>query len=298
MKDKTAKPWKSRQKPCEKVRLSVPFVKAQNTAVYLQSTCSQLRLPNIMLVTERRIGSTTLWSKNEQTISEETMVQQQQSTTQQHWAAWATHHSETKNETVVHTVTHRVVSPGYGWLPGGIWIHGVNDCLSLPFLVDLAKASTGLSVRGLSLEVLLIFIHIVHLEVRRSEVVREKGEWLSLSLLTPFPSPPILQRKTHIPKTPPSYTIAPIPPPPSHGVKIEVCVGCTIHIYVKGFSQDKKAIERNTRMSEESEVRVQGKNSERNGESADWQTVVGREWWNESRWKQHPLNFFFKTCEP
>lgn len=103
------------------------------------------------------------------------MVQQQQCTTQRHSAAWATHRSESKNKTAVHTVTHRVVSPGYGRLPSGVWIHGVNDRLSLPFLVDLAKAPTGLSVRGLSLKVLLIFIHIVHLEVIRSEVVREKG---------------------------------------------------------------------------------------------------------------------------
>lgn len=58
-----------------------------------------------------------------------------------------------------------MVSAGYGRLSGGVRIHGIDDSLSLPFLVDLPKAPTGLSVRGLSLEVLLIFIHIVHLEM-------------------------------------------------------------------------------------------------------------------------------------
>ena len=73
------------------------------------------------------------------------------------------HHSEGKHITEVQDATHRVVSSGYGRLSGGVRIHSVDDCLPLPFLVDLPKAPAGLSVRGLSLKVLLIFIHIVHL---------------------------------------------------------------------------------------------------------------------------------------
>lgn len=49
-------------------------------------------------------------------------------------------------KTIAQDATHRVVSPGYGRLSGGIRIHGVDDCLPLPFLVDLPKAPTGLSV--------------------------------------------------------------------------------------------------------------------------------------------------------
>lgn len=60
--------------------------------------------------------------------------------------------------------TDRMVSPHYGRLAGGIGVYGVNDGLPLALLVDLAKPSAGLSVRCLPLEILLILIHIVHLQ--------------------------------------------------------------------------------------------------------------------------------------
>ncbi len=87
-----------------------------------------------------------------------------------------------------------MVSPYNGRLAGGIRVYGVDDGLSLALLVDLAKPSAGLSVRCLPLEILLILIHIVHLQTE------ERFEWdslslslsLSHSLLTPHPLPPLL----------------------------------------------------------------------------------------------------------
>lgn len=151
----------------------------------------------------------------------------------------AIHHSEGKHQTVAQGATHRVVSPGYGRLSGGVRIHGVNDCLPLPFLVDLSKAPTGLSVRGLSLKVLLIFIHIVHLEMTGREGEREGSDCLHLrSRLPPLPPktthtyPPILHLWFLHHLLPTSY--------PSHCIKIEVCVGWTMHTYVKGCSEHEK----------------------------------------------------------
>lgn len=60
--------------------------------------------------------------------------------------------------------TDRMVSPCYGRLAGRIGVYGVDDGLSLALLIDLAKPSAGLSVRCLPLEILLILIHIVHLQ--------------------------------------------------------------------------------------------------------------------------------------
>lgn len=80
------------------------------------------------------------------------------------------------NESVAHAATHRVVAPGYGWLSGRVRIHGVDNRLPLPFLVNLTEAATGLSVRSLPLKVLLIFIHIVHLEMTGRKEVTDRGE--------------------------------------------------------------------------------------------------------------------------
>lgn len=88
-----------------------------------------------------------------------------------------------------------MVPPGYGWLSGGVRIHGVDDGLPLPFLVNLPKAATGLSVRGLPLKVLLIFIHIVHLETTGRKEVTGRGEWLSPSAFPPISKPDILRKK-------------------------------------------------------------------------------------------------------
>lgn len=60
--------------------------------------------------------------------------------------------------------TDRMVSPCNGRLSGRKGLYGVDDGLSLALLVDLAKPSAGLSVRCLPLEILLILIHIVHLQ--------------------------------------------------------------------------------------------------------------------------------------
>lgn len=135
-----------------------------------------------------------------------------------------THCSERKHKTVAKGAAHRVVSPGYGWLSGGVRIHCVNDCLPLPFLVDLPKAPPGLSVRGLSLKVLLIFIHIVHLEVLGGQRNRKKGSDCSCL-------------HSHLPSLP--------PPPPclpslSSCKNRSVSAGYTMHIYVKGCSEHKK----------------------------------------------------------
>lgn len=86
-----------------------------------------------------------------------------------------THSAHTQPHTHSGGRTHRVVPPVYGRLAGGVGVHGVDDGLPLPFLVDLAEAPAGLSVRGLSLEVLLIFIHVVHLETVGSRAQGETG---------------------------------------------------------------------------------------------------------------------------
>lgn len=82
----------------------------------------------------------------------------------------AIRHGGREHKTAAWGATHRVVAPAYGRLPGGVRIHGVDDRLPLSFLVDLSEAPPGLSVRSLSLEVFLIFIHIVHLEAARGGV--------------------------------------------------------------------------------------------------------------------------------
>lgn len=71
--------------------------------------------------------------------------------------------------------THRVVAPSRRGLAGGVRIHRVDDGLPLALLVDLPEAAAGLPVRGLSLEVLLILVHIVHLEERRGAGGRIQG---------------------------------------------------------------------------------------------------------------------------
>lgn len=63
--------------------------------------------------------------------------------------------------------THRVVASSCGGLAGRVRVHRVDDGLPLALLVDLPEATAGLPVRGLSLEVLLILVHIVHLEEQR-----------------------------------------------------------------------------------------------------------------------------------
>ncbi len=95
-----------------------------------------------------------------------------------------------KRETVqveLKYITNRMVSPCHGRLAGRIGVYGVDDGLSLALLVDFAKPSSGLPVRCLPLEILLILIHIVHLQTEK------RFEWdfpLSLSLLlTPHPPP-------------------------------------------------------------------------------------------------------------
>lgn len=115
---------------------------------------------------------------------------------EQHWAASAICHSQGKHRPAAHTATHRVVPPGYGRLSGGVRIHSVDDGLPLPFLVDLPKASARLSVWGLSLKVLLIFIHIVHLERIEREGGRERKGGDCLYLHSSFP-PTLRQKKTH-----------------------------------------------------------------------------------------------------
>lgn len=129
----------------------------------------------------------------------------------QHWAGLATHRGDDNYNAVEHAATHRVVPPGYGWLSSGVRIHGVDDRLPLPFLVNLTKTAAGLSVRSLPLKVLLIFIHIVHLELTGRKEVTGRGEWLSPSAFPPISKPSILQKETHIPKAPPCITPAPIP---------------------------------------------------------------------------------------
>lgn len=116
----------------------------------------------------------------------------------------------------MHTATHRVVPPGYGWLSGGVGIHSVDDRLPLPFLVNLTKAAAGLSVRSLSLKVLFIFIHIVHLEMTGMIEVTGIGEWLSLSAFPPISNPSILQKTTRTYQKPhPALLQLPFPHYPS-----------------------------------------------------------------------------------
>lgn len=71
--------------------------------------------------------------------------------------------------------THRVVASSRRGLAGGVRVHRVDDGLPLALLVDLPEAAAGLPVRGLSLEVLLILVHIVHLEERRRAGGRTQG---------------------------------------------------------------------------------------------------------------------------
>lgn len=171
-----------------------------------------------------------------------THKQEHNTATEQHWAAfWSTQRStaaRVNKKTVAQDATHRVVSPGYGWLSGGIRIHCVDDCLPLPFLVDLPKAPTGLPVRGLSLEVLLIFVHIVHLETIGREGHREKGGVTvfafirAFSLLSPHHSSPNNTHTLSLINPTFLYSIfdsstSSLAYRPSCCVKIEVCVGCT-----------------------------------------------------------------------
>ncbi len=89
-----------------------------------------------------------------------------------------------KRETVqveLKYMTNRMVSPCHGRLAGRIGVYGVDDGLSLALLVDFAKPSAGLPVRCLPLEILLILIHIVHLQTEK----RFEWDFLSLSLSSP-----------------------------------------------------------------------------------------------------------------
>ncbi len=89
-----------------------------------------------------------------------------------------------KRETVqveLKYMTNRMVSPCNGRLAGRIGVYGVDDGLSLALLVDFAKPSTGLPVRCLPLEILLILIHIVHLQTEKWF----EWDFLSLSLSSP-----------------------------------------------------------------------------------------------------------------
>ncbi len=89
-----------------------------------------------------------------------------------------------KRETVqveLKYMTNRMVSPCNGRLAGRIGVYGVDDGLSLALLVDFAKPSAGLPVRCLPLEILLILIHIVHLQTEK----RFEWDFLSLSLSSP-----------------------------------------------------------------------------------------------------------------
>lgn len=72
--------------------------------------------------------------------------------------------------------THRVVASSRGGLAGRVRVHRVDDGLPLALLVDLPEATAGLPVRGLSLEVLLILIHIVHLGEQRGRRGGERWE--------------------------------------------------------------------------------------------------------------------------
>lgn len=66
--------------------------------------------------------------------------------------------------------THRVVCASYGRLACLVWLHRVDDSLPFTLLVDFAESPPGLTMRSLTLKILLILIHIVHLpEEQRDE---------------------------------------------------------------------------------------------------------------------------------
>lgn len=193
MKDKTAKPWKSRQKPCEKVRLSVPFAKAQNTAAYnLQPAKTPKH--NVSYREKNRFNYTLKqeWTNN---FWRETMVEQQQSTTQQHWAAWATNRSESKKKNCGSHCNSPCGSPGlwvasrWGMDPRCQW-----SSVSPLFGWSCESADGTVCAR-------LVVGSTPHFhpysppgsDTKRGS--QKKGEWLSLSLLTPFPSPPSCKGK-------------------------------------------------------------------------------------------------------
>lgn len=79
-----------------------------------------------------------------------------------------------------------MVSPSYGRLAGRIGVDRVDDGLPLSLLVDLAEPSAGLPVRRLTLKILLILIHIVHLRGEERNRVRRP--------LSPHHHPPTTSR--------------------------------------------------------------------------------------------------------
>lgn len=214
------------------VGTGVPFPRTQDIKTHQPTTECQLRPSNRQ--------KSQSWFNREHNFQQQSEARQhnrfwrsstihkqsttrQQSDTEAAFGRTAIHRSEGKHKTVAEGATHRVVSPGYGWLSGGVRIHCVDDCLPLPFLVDLPKAPTGLSVRGLSLKVFLIFIHIVHLEMTGREGDIEKGEWLSSSLFTPSPNTPSKNHTHTHPKHPTlqysssdssTYSSSSLPPAP------------------------------------------------------------------------------------
>lgn len=100
--------------------------------------------------------------------------------------------------------THRVVASSCGGLAGWVGVHSVDDSLPLALLVDLTEAAAGLPVRGLSLEVLLILVHIVHLgEERRGKNMGRREVGVSVfifhSRLTP-PNPSHPEKASHTPR--------------------------------------------------------------------------------------------------
>lgn len=267
----------------------VPFARTQDIKTQQPTTGGQPRPPNTTLT-----GNTNFQLRSEARLHTRfwrRSTTQKQSTTRQHWAASAIHRSEGKHKTVAHSATHRVVSPRYGRLSGGVRIHSVDDCLPLPFLVDLPKAPTGLSVRGLSLKVLLIFIHIVHLEMIGREVDRERGSDC-LYLHSRLPPPQRKHKYTLIPKTPPSYTTSPIPPPPpppclpplSLRKNRSVCRLHSAHLRQRVLTKQKKReteIERNTGWGIWSERVREGHKERRGSRLIDRDGVL----WNERQMK-------------
>lgn len=285
----------------------VPFPRTQDFKTQ-PTTEGQLRPPSTKLVKQ---GTHIFQLRSEarqhnrfrrRSTTHEQSTTRQQSDTEPPPKRTAIHSSEGKHKTGARGATHRVVSPGYGRLSGGVRIHGVDDCLPLAFLVDLPKAPTGLSVRGLSLKVLLIFIHIVHLEMIGREGDGERGEWLSSSSFKPFmPPPPKKKTHTHARSSqkphPPILHLAPPPPPPlclpPLSLRKNRCV-CGLHdahLRQRVLTTQKER-QRENKHGDERGIWREG---DRARWGVDWLTDCDKQRqslmeWKTSRWNRHSLH--------
>lgn len=152
----------------------MPYPRKQDTTVQQPTAKGQLKAPTER---EHKVENAHISDQKQKctTSSEERRISTDRRSTARLWGTERSTTAKVNTKLQHREATHRVVSPGYWRLSGGVRIHCVDDCLPLPLLVDLPKAPSGLSVRGLSLKVLLIFIHIVHLEMLGREGERRRG---------------------------------------------------------------------------------------------------------------------------